>query len=96
MDIAATLFASVQAGPYRNERIAQRVALAQRAGLRGVGQSSWGPTVFGFADNHASAEQVARDLRAQLRTESVEVIVTRAANQGASWRQIATGVQHAS
>lgn len=96
MDIAATLFASVQAGRYRNERIASRVALAQRAGLRGVGQSSWGPTVFGFADSDAIAQRAAEALQAELNNESVEVIITRAAHQGASWRQVATGVQHAS
>ncbi|MGN6548259.1 MAG: hypothetical protein ACTHK7_24700 [Aureliella sp.] len=96
MDIAATLFASVQAGRYRNERIASRVALAQRAGLRGVGQSSWGPTVFGFADSDPIAQRAAETLRAELKNESVEVIITRAAHQGASWRQVATGVQHAS
>ena len=96
MDIAATLFAAVQAGPYRDRTIAARVERAQAAGLRGVGQSSWGPTVFAFAETDEQAQQAAQELQAQLSHDSVEVIVTRAANHGASWRQLATGVQHAS
>jgi predicted sugar kinase len=96
MEIAARLFAPVQAGHYRDQRIAARVALARAAGLGGVGQSSWGPTVFGFASNDAIARQAADELHRQLGNEPVEIVVTRAANQGASWRQIATGVQHAS
>jgi predicted sugar kinase len=96
MDIAGTLFEPVQAGRYRDRTTAQRVELARVAGLRGVGQSSWGPTVFGLADSEVLAQLAVRELREALRGESVEVIITRAANQGASWRPLATGVQHAS
>ena len=95
MKIAASLFESVQAGRYRDKFIAQRVASASQAGLRGVGQSSWGPTVFGFAIERASAERAADHLRSQLVQHSVQVLVTQAAKHGARWRTSLSGVQHA-
>ena len=95
MKIAARLFASVQAGRYRDAVIAQRAEFAVRAGLRGVGQSSWGPTVFGFANNGPEAEQAADRLRDQLSEQIVRVVVTTAANHGARWRSTFSGAQHA-
>ena len=95
MKIAASLFEPVQAGRYRDTVIAQRVAMASQAGLRGVGQSSWGPTVFGFASERASAERAADQLRSGLGQQAVQVLVTQAAEHGARWRTSLSGVQHA-
>ena len=86
MEIAASLFASVQCGRYRSREIANRADLAIRAGLRGVGQSSWGPTLFGFADSAGEAEQSARQLTRDLYGSPAMVSITRAANSGAQWR----------
>lgn len=95
MPIAASLFEPVQAGRYRDAIIAQRVDLAAGAGLRGVGQSSWGPTVFGFVERHSEAQTAADRLQCELGHGGARVLVTRAANQGARWRRTNSGVQHA-
>jgi len=39
-------FAAVQGGPYAGPGVADTIAAVQRFGVRGVGQSSWGPSVF--------------------------------------------------
>jgi len=39
-------FAAAQGGAYASPEIAELIADVRRCGVRGVGQSSWGPTVF--------------------------------------------------
>lgn len=60
--MAGSLFASVQGGPYRNAVIAQAVDGLRRLGVQGAGQSSWGPTVFGFAQDPDQAAYVQNEL----------------------------------
>lgn len=36
------------------------------SGLRGIGQSSWGPTIFGFTDDYVVAEQAKRNILSNL------------------------------
>ena len=50
------MFAPIQGGLYNGSQVEAAVALAREAGLVAVGQSSWGPTVFGFAANSEQAE----------------------------------------
>jgi beta-ribofuranosylaminobenzene 5'-phosphate synthase len=96
MDYAAALFAPVQAGRYRTDRIRQRVEAASAVGLRGCGQSSWGPTVFGFAADMQQAQTAAAKLRQQFCDQAVRVLVTTAADKGAQWRWISPRTKHAS
>ena len=50
-------FAAVQGGPYNGSAIANGIDALRSMGFHGVGQSSWGPTIFVFCE---SSEQVAR------------------------------------
>jgi beta-RFAP synthase len=43
-------FAPVQGGPYARPESEALVSALRAQGLRGVGQSSWGPTLYGFSD----------------------------------------------
>lgn len=63
MELGARLFSPYQGGLYNGEEVSLAVQLARAAGLRGVGQSSWGPTVFGFAENEPQAFQSAQAVR---------------------------------
>lgn len=54
--MSGTLFAAVQGGPYNGPDITECVAQLTKYGCKGVGQSSWGPTVFCLEPNRASAE----------------------------------------
>ncbi|MBA4067380.1 MAG: beta-RFAP synthase [Isosphaera sp.] len=48
-------FAAAQGGPYASPEVADLVADLRKAGVRGVGQSSWGPTVFALAPDPDAA-----------------------------------------
>lgn len=43
-------FAPAQGGIFASDRLASLVAWLRSEGLRGVGQSSWGPTIYGFTE----------------------------------------------
>jgi beta-ribofuranosylaminobenzene 5'-phosphate synthase len=62
---AGECFAAVQGGPYASAETARLIASIRDRGVRGVGQSSWGPTVFAIVPNDAEAtsltEWLARD-----------------------------------
>jgi beta-ribofuranosylaminobenzene 5'-phosphate synthase len=68
-------FAPVQGGRYGSPAVAECVARLRTAGVRGVGQSSWGPTVFAIVHT-AEADDV------RSRIAEVPAIVT-AASAGA-------------
>ena len=53
--LAGSCFELVQGGPFASSRIAASIEKLRELGVRGVGQSSWGPTVFAFAADLASA-----------------------------------------
>ncbi len=48
-------FAAVQGGPYASSAIAELIAELRQSGIRGVGQSSWGPTVFAIVPDSDTA-----------------------------------------
>lgn len=60
--LAGSCFAARQEGEYASRQTADWVAALRRLGSRGVGQSSWGPTVFALCESQASAEQLAREV----------------------------------
>ncbi|MFQ3594349.1 MAG: beta-RFAP synthase [Gemmataceae bacterium] len=72
------LFAPVQGGPYTSGPVSELIAHLRSLGLRGIGQSSWGPAVFAITD----AEQ-AQWLCGQLRERVSAVWMTQGRNQGA-------------
>jgi predicted sugar kinase len=79
--LAGELFAPVQGGQRSHgdgERWLERMG---QAGLVGCGQSSWGPTLFGFAVDDDAARGVAERLGRWLPSERVRI--TRAARTGA-------------
>jgi beta-RFAP synthase len=76
---AGEAFVPVQGGTYASRRVAELVAFVRRQGVRGVGQSSWGPAVFAVVGGEEHAEDLAR----RLRRDGAEVFVTRGCNHGA-------------
>ncbi|MCG8449671.1 MAG: hypothetical protein MI725_08835 [Pirellulales bacterium] len=57
--LSGSCFARVQGGPYASSQIAACIAQLRALGIAGVGQSSWGPTVFAFAATQWEAEALA-------------------------------------
>ncbi len=60
------IFAPVQRGIYRDAKVAALVDRLHELGLIAVGQSSWGPTVFGITETTDQAEAIVARLRAEL------------------------------
>jgi beta-ribofuranosylaminobenzene 5'-phosphate synthase len=82
-------FRLAQGGPYRSPRAVEIIDQLHRSGFVGCGQSSWGPTLYGFSDRpRAEVDHISGDLRRRLALEDSAVVVTGAANQGASIEQI--------
>lgn len=58
---AAEPFVAAQGASYATPQIADLVGSLRRLGVRGVGQSSWGPTVFAVVANQDAAVGVVRE-----------------------------------
>lgn len=91
LQFAGQLFSICQAGNYNGEAVRKAVELAKQAGLRAVGQSSWGPAVFGFMPDELSANNMARTLTELMSKETWSIQVVMPALQGASWNWISQG-----
>jgi beta-RFAP synthase len=76
-------FAPVQGGPYAGPGAAELVAFVRGQGVRGVGQSSWGPAVFAVVGGEEQAEDLAGRVRRRFGLDPGEVVVTQACNHGA-------------
>lgn len=79
-----TAFASAQGGIYAHESLADIVTWLRRQGLHGVGQSSWGPTLYGFllADEQRR-EAISRNIKELFGLPPNNVFWTVADNTGA-------------
>jgi beta-RFAP synthase len=74
------MFASVQGDIYNHSRVAELVTFVRQQHVPGVGQSSWGPTVFAVVAD----EDEARHLKGRIEGLSdAQVLLTRALNHGA-------------
>jgi beta-RFAP synthase len=80
---AGEAFVPFQRGVYASPAVARLVALIRGRGVRGVGQSSWGPTVFAVVGDEDEARDLARALRSDP-GDGGDVIITRAADRGAT------------
>ena len=56
------LFEDVQGGPYNGPRVSELIDFLLHRGAMGVGQSSWGSTVFAWFENDDQATRFERDL----------------------------------
>jgi predicted sugar kinase len=76
------LFRSVQGGTYAGPAVTALVEWLRGQGVRGAGQSSWGPTVFAVVADADEAAALARRAGAHW-GEAVHRTVTAADNRGA-------------
>lgn len=79
---AGEMYLSVQNGPYSSPVVAETVERLRQAGVRGVGQSSWGSTVYGIAGDAEQAHRIAGQLRKSFLRDEATIAVTRAMNSG--------------
>lgn len=81
--LAGECFAPVQGGPYASPQIAECVGLIRALGVRGVGQSSWGPTVFAVVDSPEQAAWLSGKLKHAAALAGCEVQIAAPDNRGA-------------
>ncbi len=72
------MFSLAQGGVF-SQGSSKYVSKLRSLGLRGVGQSSWGPAVYGFTESRRLAESVCLEIR----ENNTQCIVTQADNAGA-------------
>lgn len=80
--LAGEPFQNAQGGIYASPEIACVIDDLMDMGTAGVGQSSWGPTVFAFAESEDQAHFIAKCARDRFSSET-EIQVTQANNTGA-------------
>jgi beta-RFAP synthase len=77
-------FAPAQGGPFAHPELRRMADWLRSEGLRGVGQSSWGPTLYGFTDDDPSRrEAIARRARERFGLDGRTCFWTTASPAGA-------------
>jgi beta-RFAP synthase len=84
--LAGECFAAAQGGPFADDAIAGVVERIRNHGVRGVGQSSWGPTVFAVCRSQAEAEALVDWLRKSVSPARHEITIANPNNVGAAIR----------
>ena len=82
--LAGECFAAQQGGPFASGRLAELVETIRGLGFEGVGQSSWGPTLFVPAEDEDRARQLTAALSAKRHADPLETTIARVANEGAT------------
>jgi beta-RFAP synthase len=78
-------FAPAQGGPYSSPGASEVIRELHQAGFVGCGQSSWGPSLYGFSvRSRTEVAEQAEVLRRRLALEPAALFVTRASNQASS------------
>jgi beta-RFAP synthase len=82
------VFAPVQGGPYASARLTEMVAYIRQQGIRGTGQSSWGPALFAVVADEDRAHDLVRRLHQRFALTAAHVTITVANNHGAEIVQL--------
>lgn len=82
--LAGECFAAVQGGPFASPETARLVAHLRELGIPGVGQSSWGPTVFAIVADQTSAETLVAKLQQSPEYRDCLLTIARPNHSGAS------------
>jgi beta-ribofuranosylaminobenzene 5'-phosphate synthase len=80
---AGELFAARQGGPYHGPILTQLVEQIRALGYAGVGQSSWGPTLFVATQSENEARTLAAQLREQDSLQRLHLEIAAPCNRGA-------------
>ena len=81
--LAGRCFESVQGSAYNGPRLEHLVQHIRTIGVRGVGQSSWGPTIYSLCESQSSAFALAAELRKQGECNERDLVIAAPDNCGA-------------
>ena len=80
---AGMCFAPAQGGPYRGPRLNALVEQIRALGVQGVGQSSWGPTLFALQPHQDAAERFVARMASQPGNDDLDFTIAAPDNRGA-------------
>ena len=80
---AGICFAAIQGGPFANAAVATLVEQVRSLGVSGVGQSSWGPTIFALAPHENAAQELAAEIGRLPMGASAHIQIAPTRNHGA-------------
>lgn len=93
--IVGNWFRPVQGGTFATSQGAALVKAMSRAGALGVGQSSWGPTIYGLAKDQQMAASMIGTLKEIVpATSGTDIFLAHASNRGADIRRVVGNEQH--
>lgn len=81
---AGLCYAAHQGGPYYSHQAESLVERIRELGIPGVGQSSWGPTIYALCRDETDAGRLTEQLRADGLVADCDVTITPASNRGAT------------
>jgi len=87
--LAGSCFTRIQNGPYASRQIASCIDRLRRLGCAGVGQSSWGPTIFAFCATERDAAELAEKLSQLAEFSNAAIQVSAPDNRGAQVQRVA-------
>jgi beta-ribofuranosylaminobenzene 5'-phosphate synthase len=76
-------FSSVQHGRYADPQMARLVEWLRERGIAGVGQTSWGPTIFAFTPNAMAADELRGQITQHSDWQTCQLTVAAPMNNGA-------------
>lgn len=77
-------FAAIQGGRYADPRMGRLVDRLRSAGISGVGQSSWGPTIFAFCEDEDRADHLKSQISLATESHDCRFLTASPLNSGAS------------
>lgn len=89
--LAGECFAGIQGGPYNGPVLTHWIERLRAAGAVGVGQSSWGPTLFAVMPDLPAAERLVAQLLPETVASACEIRITAASRAGANIEEESTG-----
>lgn len=86
--LSGDCFRSLQGGPYNGPLLTALVESWRKLGVNGVGQSSWGPTIFALASSPEEAEYLVAKWQRESAIDDVELTIAAASAGGAVVSQV--------
>jgi beta-ribofuranosylaminobenzene 5'-phosphate synthase len=86
--IVGQCFAQAQGGIYADPSLETLVAQIRTWGVHGVGQSSWGPTLYAVVESDDHANHLVHQLQQTFELQRDELSITQADNQGGRWHRL--------
>jgi len=87
--VVGDYFAGVQGGPFSSLAATAGIDFMKACGAYGVGQSSWGPAVYGLVQGETKAKRILSELESFLQNnDGGQVFIANANNRGATIKQV--------